>query len=28
MNDYISKPFNPERLFEKLLQWLQRRKGN
>lgn len=24
MNDYISKPFNPESLFEKLLQWLHR----
>lgn len=23
MNDYISKPFKPESLFEKLLQWLQ-----
>ena len=25
MNDYISKPFNPESLFEKLLQWLRRK---
>jgi len=24
MNDYISKPFNPDSLFEKLLQWLHR----
>ena len=23
MNDYISKPFNPENLFEKLLQWIR-----
>lgn len=23
MNDYISKPFNPESLFEKLLQWIR-----
>lgn len=25
MNDFISKPFNPEKLFEKLVQWLRQR---